>query len=231
MMRKQIPNIITLLNLVSGCIAIAMAFAHNYEAAFWWIVAAAGFDFFDGLSARALGVSSKLGVELDSLADVVSFGVAPASALFVFMGSLETSLPMIAYIPYVVFLIPAFSAYRLAKFNIDDRQTTSFLGLPTPANGLFWISYTYAAARMVNDVNASVLIYVSIALVVVLSILMVSELPMFSLKLKGFTIRKAIRQIITGVAMIVFIVLWGISGVAMGIVVYIILSLVTSKRV
>lgn len=229
-MRKQIPNIITLLNLVSGCIAIAMAFGHNYQAAFFWIVAAAGFDFFDGLSARALGVSSKLGVELDSLADVVSFGVAPASALFVFLSSISEGMPLGDYLPYLAFIIPAFSAYRLAKFNIDDRQSTSFLGLPTPANGLFWISYTYGAGKLAPTLDTNLIIYTSLALAIVLSILMISELPMFSLKLKGFTLKGAIRQIITGIAMLLFIALWGISGVTMGMVVYILISLLTIKR-
>lgn len=230
MMRKQIPNIVTLLNLVSGCIAITMAFGHHFEAAFWWIVVAAGFDFFDGLTARALGVSSKLGVELDSLADVVSFGVAPASALFVLLNTMHINMPLSAYIPYLAFIIPAFSAYRLAKFNIDDRQTTSFLGLPTPANGLFWISYTYAASKYLGATSQSLFVGTTIILVLALSILMVSELPMFSLKIKGFTIKKAIRQIITGAAIILFVILWGISGVAAGIIVYILISLITIKR-
>lgn len=231
-MKKQIPNIITLLNLFSGCIAIAMAFSHNYEASFIWIVAATGFDFFDGLSARALGVSSKLGVELDSLADVVSFGVAPASALFVMLGNLSTTveLPMGTIIPYIAFIIPAFSAYRLAKFNIDDRQTTSFLGLPTPANGLFWSSFTYGAVQLTPKTDNSLFVSATAILVIVFSVLMVSELPMFSLKLKGFSLKSAIRQIITAIAMIVFIIIWGISGVAIGMVVYILISMLTIKR-
>lgn len=231
-MKRQIPNIITLLNLFSGCIAIVMAFGGNYQAAFFWIVAAAGFDFLDGLAARALGVSSKLGIELDSLADVVSFGVAPAVALFAVLSSTTQSIgmPMGDIIPYIAFLIPAFSAYRLAKFNIDDRQSTSFLGLPTPANGLFWISYTYGSTQILNTSESTLFVIVSIVLVLLLSMLMVSELPMFSLKLKGISLIKAMRQIVTAVAMIIFIVIWGISGVALGIVVYILISLFTIKR-
>lgn len=209
-----------------------MAFGGNYQAAFFWIVAAAGFDFLDGLAARALGVSSKLGIELDSLADVVSFGVAPAVALFAVLSSTTQSIgmPMGDIIPYIAFLIPAFSAYRLAKFNIDDRQSTSFLGLPTPANGLFWISYTYGSTQILNTSESTLFVIVSIVLVLLLSMLMVSELPMFSLKLKGISLIKAMRQIVTAVAMIIFIVIWGISGVALGIVVYILISLFTIKR-
>ncbi len=209
-----------------------MAFGGNYQAAFFWIVAAAGFDFLDGLAARALGVSSKLGIELDSLADVVSFGVAPAVALFAVLSSTTQSIgmPMGDIIPYIAFLIPTFSAYRLAKFNIDDRQSTSFLGLPTPANGLFWISYTYGSTQILNTSESTLFVVVSIVLVLLLSMLMVSELPMFSLKLKGISLIKAMRQIVTAVAMIIFIVIWGISGVALGIVVYILISLFTIKR-
>lgn len=231
-MKKQIPNIITLLNLFSGCIAIVMAFNHDYQSAFLWIVIAAIFDFFDGFIARKLGTSSKLGIELDSLSDVVSFGVAPASALFVMLSTLTNNNVTIlgSFIPYISFLIPVFSAYRLAKFNIDDRQTTSFLGLPTPANGLFWISYTYGVSKMHLDLAPALIISVSIVLIISLSILMISELPMFSLKLKEFTFKSAFRQIITILFVIVFVSLWGISGVSLGIIVYILLSLLTIKR-
>ncbi len=230
-MKRQIPNIVTLLNLLSGCIAITMAFAQNYEATFYWIIVAAGFDFFDGLSARLLNVSSKLGVELDSLADVVSFGVAPAMALYMMLQSIVGNNAFEYYIPFSAFLIPIFSAYRLAKFNIDDRQSTSFLGLPTPANGLFWISYTYALSNLKLEIDTSIIIYISVALVISLSALMISEIPMFSLKIKEFTIRKSLRQIITTVLTITFVAIWGISGVALGIISYILISLCSIKRV
>jgi len=146
-MIKQIPNIITLLNLLSGCIAITMAFIGNFGSVIIWILIAAIFDFLDGMTARLLKAYSTLGKQLDSLADVVSFGVAPAAALFVIIRdyiTLPSFLdPISFYVPYIAFIIPMFAAYRLAKFNIDERQTTSFLGLPTPANGLFWIAYCY----------------------------------------------------------------------------------------
>lgn len=231
-MKRQIPNIITLLNLFSGCIAIAMAFSGNLQAAFIWIVAAAGFDFFDGFAARLLGVSSKLGVELDSLADVVSFGVAPAAALFVVMNNItaDTNITLSHVIPYTAFVIPTFSAYRLAKFNIDTRQTSSFLGLPTPANGLFWISYAYGLSNWNIVGNEGLYMIITIALILILSILMISEIPMFSLKIKGATIKSAYRQIITGIIIIAFSAIWGISGIAGGIVFYILISILTIKR-
>mgnify|MGYP000981582205 FL=1 len=151
-MKKHIPNILTLLNLFSGCIAIIMAFKNDFEGVVIWVAIAALFDFFDGMAARILKAYSPLGKELDSLADVVSFGVAPAAALYILMNNyfLLNGLPLIVshYAPYLAFLIPMFAAYRLAKFNIDERQTTSFFGLPTPANGLFWISYCYGLHKL-----------------------------------------------------------------------------------
>ena len=138
--KKHIPNTITCCNLVSGCIATSFAFGGNPEMALLWIIIGAVFDFFDGMSARLLHVSSPIGKELDSLADDVTFGVAPAtivfSQLFVmeYPGFLE---PLRPWLPYAAFIIAAFSALRLAKFNLDERQTTSFIGVPTPANALF----------------------------------------------------------------------------------------------
>jgi CDP-diacylglycerol--serine O-phosphatidyltransferase len=156
-MRKHVPNILTLLNLFSGCIAITMAFKSNFEGVVIWVAIAALFDFLDGMAARILKTFSPLGKELDSLADVVSFGVAPATALFILMNNhflLYVSPHTISHFaPYLSFIIPMFAAYRLAKFNIDERQSTTFFGLPTPANGLFWISYCYGLHKLtpLND--------------------------------------------------------------------------------
>ncbi len=231
-MKKQIPNIITLLNLFSGCIAIVMAFQGNFPAVVIWVILAATFDFFDGWAARLLGVSSKIGVELDSLADIVSFGVAPASAAFMLLRDF-TLFPLFLsqpepVIPYLAFLIPVFSAYRLAKFNIDDRQTTSFLGLPTPANGLFWVSYAYGThpAAAVNGFY----FYLTVAFIPVLSILMISEIPMFSLKIKNLKIRGNERQLLLVAVMVAFVLLWGITGIAWGILAYIVISIATMRK-
>ncbi len=207
-MKKQIPNIITLLNLFSGCIAIVMAFKGNFPAAVIWIMLAAAFDFCDGLAARSLGVSSKMGVELDSLADVVSFGVAPASAVFILLQDF-TFFP---------------SAYRLAKFNIDDRQTTSFLGLPTPANGLFWITYVYGTHLQAG--TNGFYFYLTIGFILALSLLMISEIPMFSLKIKSLKLKGNEKQLLLIVLMIAFVSLWGILGVAWGVLAYIVLSVI-----
>lgn len=231
-MKKQIPNIITLLNLFSGCVTAAMAFSGNFLAAVIWVVVAALFDFFDGFVARKLGVSSPMGVELDSLADVVSFGFAPSAAVFKLLSEFtfypSFLLPAKSVLPYLAFLIPLFSAYRLAKFNIDERQTTSFLGLPTPANGLFWISYAYGLHSAAHT-HAGYL-FLTLALVVLLSLLMISEMPMFSLKIKKMGLRGNEKQLLLVVLMLAFVLLWGGMGIALGILVYILLSAATVKR-
>lgn len=141
-MKKHIPNSITCCNLISGCIATAFAFGGNIEMALLWIIIGAVFDFFDGMTARLLHVSSPIGKELDSLADDVTFGVAPSTIIFsqlqvmVYPTMLE---PLRDYLPFVAYIMAAFSALRLAKFNLDERQALGFIGLPTPANALFWV--------------------------------------------------------------------------------------------
>lgn len=231
-MRKQIPNIITLLNLLAGCIAITMAFQADFKAVVVWVIVAALFDFLDGTAARLLKAYSPIGKELDSLADVVSFGVAPAVAVFMLLrdflpipGVLQ---PLSFYLPYTAFLIPVFSAYRLAKFNLDERQTTSFLGLPTPANALFWISYCYGVELLTP--SPLPLFTVTLFFILSLSLLMISEVPMFSLKIKKMSLKGNGRQALLVLLMIVFVVLWGIMGIAAGILAYIALSVITRSR-
>lgn len=229
-MRQQIPNIITLLNLLSGCIAITMAFQGIFEGVVLWVVIAALFDFLDGMAARLLKAYSNIGKELDSLADVVSFGVAPAVTVFILLRDHLTSpaalngVPQL--IPYLAFLIPLFSAFRLAKFNLDERQSSSFLGLPTPANALFWISYCYGIDR--SAPQESTFLYLTLALIVILSLLMVSEIPMFSLKIKSWHLKENGRQLTLIVLSAVFIAVWGITGIAWSVLTYIALSLLTA---
>ncbi len=229
-MRKQIPNLITLLNLLSGCIAIVMAFEGNYTAVVLWVGAAALFDFLDGMAARLLKAYSTIGRELDSLADVVSFGVAPAFSVFLL---LRDHLPpttalgsAMQLIPYLAFLIPLFSAYRLAKFNLDERQTSSFLGLPTPANALFWISYSHGMDRLTPD--AGMLLILTPLLILLLSLLMVSELPMSSLKIKSLQLKENRQQFTLLLFSVALIAVWGISGIALSVVAYIVLSLLSA---
>lgn len=182
--KKHIPNTITCCNLVSGCIATTFAFAGNPKMAMFWIIMGAVFDFFDGMVARLLKVSSPIGKELDSLADDVTFGVAPSAIVFSELFTLQYPVlqGLQTYIPYCAFLIAAFSALRLAKFNLDDRQTTSFIGLPTPANALFWGSFIIGGHTFIESFRWGVpLILIMICLS---CYLLVAEFPMFALKFK-----------------------------------------------
>lgn len=185
--KKHIPNTITCCNLVSGCIATTFAFAGNPKMAMFWIIMGAVFDFFDGMVARLLKVSSPIGKELDSLADDVTFGVAPSAIVFSELFTLQYPVlqGLQTYIPYCAFLIAAFSALRLAKFNLDNRQTTSFIGLPTPANALFWGSFIIGGHTFIESFRWGVpLILIMICLS---CYLLVAEFPMFALKFKKWS--------------------------------------------
>lgn len=231
-MKKHIPNTITSLNLFSGCIAITMAFEGAFIWVVFWVIIAAIFDFFDGMAARVLNAYSNIGKDLDSLADVVSFGVAPAVAVFIllrdFTNYSELFTHIQAYIPYIAFIIPVFSALRLAKFNNDERQTSSFLGLATPANALFWISYVYGVQNI--SIASSSLWILTLVLIVTLSLLMVSEVPMFSFKLNNFKIKGNEKPIVLIICAIILLSLWEIVGLALSILVYIALSLIPENR-
>ncbi len=179
------PNTLTCCNLVSGCIATCFAFFHSPDLALIWIIVGAVFDFFDGMSARALHISSPIGKELDSLADDITFGVAPSTVIFSQL--LVMDYPSVlgsfsSYIPFVAYIMAAFSALRLAKFNLDERQRMGFIGLPTPANALFWGSLILSMQDWFNSLAAGSLLI--IVMMLVSSWLLISEIPMFALKFK-----------------------------------------------
>lgn len=181
--KKHIPNAITCGNLVSGCIGISLCYDDKLVLGAIMILVGATFDFFDGFAARMLKVSSPMGKELDSLADMVTFGVLPAVILFKL---LQMTNPSWEYLPYFAFIIAAFSAIRLANFNIDERQSDGFIGVPTPANALLvgslpLILYTYPEYQdyIVNQ-------YLLIGIVIVMSYLLNAEIPLVSLKFKNF---------------------------------------------
>ena len=229
--KKYIPNTITCCNLLSGCVAAVYAFLGVYPLAFAFIIAGAVFDFFDGLSARALKVSSSIGKELDSLADVITFGFAPATMVFSWLRECaDAHLDMlIAFaMPFVAFLLVAFSALRLAKFNVDERQTSSFIGLPTPANALFWGALVIGSHdAIVGQPYGWVLV---LGLVLLFSWLLVAEIPMFSLKFKNLSWKcNRIVYIFLLVSLVLLIVL-GLNGLSAVIGWYIILSILTQKR-
>lgn len=168
-----------------GCIATVFALHGRPEMALLFIILGAVFDFFDGMSARLLHVSSEIGKELDSLADDITFGVAPSSIVFWTLSVIDYPSviePLRPVLPYFAFVISAFSALRLAKFNLDTRQTTSFIGLPTPANALFWGSLIVGFSSAIECCTYSLpLLLIGI---VVSSWLLVAEIPMFALKFK-----------------------------------------------
>lgn len=231
-MKKHIPNILTSMNVLSGSIASVMAFEGNYLWVVIWIIIAAICDFFDGFSARMLKAYSPIGKELDSLADMVSFGLAPSLLVFRYLSDSYTlnnfSDSILQYIPYISFMLVIFSALRLAKFNVDERQTTSFIGLNTPANALFWISLCYGLNFNQLGISDSVAFYSVIVLVIIFSLLLTAEIPMFSLKIKSLKFKGNELRYFLIVFMIVVVVLWGILGIAAGIVLYILLSILSS---
>lgn len=223
---RHIPNTVTSLNLFSGCIACVMAFESNYLWAAFFIILGAVFDFFDGMLARVLNAPSPIGKEFDSLADDITFGLAPALIVFSLFKEVhypEFLIGIKEYVPYFAFVIAVFSALRLAKFNIDERQTSSFVGMPTPANALFWASLVVGAHDFLTSPHFNA-IYLML-LVVLFSGLLVSEIPMFALKFKNLTWAANKYRFIFLLVCILLLVFLQIAGFAACIVWYILLSL------
>lgn len=227
LIKNSIPNTITCLNLISGALACIFAFnfgvdfggLKGYEIAFICIGAAAVFDFCDGAAARLLKAYSAMGKELDSLADLVSFGLAPALLVFNVIGfaNNDTFSPW----AFTALIIPVMGALRLARFNIDDRQTTSFIGLPIPAGAIFWIglvSWFMSTGYPGNWVMA--------VLVVGMSLMMVSNMHIFSLKFKNFHLLENIQRYIIIVVVIALVAAFGLTGLMYTILAYIFLSMV-----
>ena len=228
---RHIPNFVTACNLFSGCIAAVMAFQANYEAAILFIILGATFDFFDGMLARLFHVSGPLGKELDSLADDITFGFAPSVIVFSLFKEVQypAFMQCIADIfPYTAFIIAVFSALRLGKFNIDPRQSSSFIGLPTPANALFWGSLVVGGhSFLVSDTFNALYLFI---LVLLMSYLLVAELPTFSLKFKNLSWKDNKISYIFLLVCIPLLVIFRISGFAAIILWYILLSFLTKKK-
>ena len=226
--KYYIPNTITCLNLLCGTLATVLAlnpvmspgYFTAQEWAFILIGLAACFDFWDGFSARLLGAYSPMGKELDSLSDLVSFGIAPAMLV------MSTMLGFSAhpYVALVSLLIVVCGALRLAKFNVDTRQTTSFVGLPIPANAIFWIG----ALGWIN-VHGYPGDVVMCVLVAVVSLLMVSEIKMFSLKFSSWDFKPNVRRYVILLATVLFVITDGLAGLAWTIVLYVLISLLGKK--
>ena len=208
-----IPNIITCFNLLMGCAALISAFRGELKFAFWFIVAGAVFDFLDGLFARLLNQYSPVGKELDSLADMVTFGTAPAVIMW------QLLMPVAgANLALLGFLIAPMSALRLAKFNVDQRQTSEFIGLPTPANAMFIASLVF--------LDFSIPCWVLVAITLFMSWLLVSEVPMFSLKFKGFGFAQNKLRYLFLLFVAVTVSLFGVGAVAFVLIAYILVSII-----
>lgn len=225
-MKKLIPNAITLLNLLCGCVAIVCAFActepaigtaPGYLCAFWFILLAAAADFCDGLAARLLGVYSELGKQLDSLSDLVSFGVAPAMVLLNMMRS--AGAPLWACL--CALLIPLCGALRLGRFNIDPGQSRTFSGLPIPGNALFCIGL---ASLIASEGGANLLCVLGCILAV--SLLMVAPVPMYSLKFSSMRPAGNIMRYLLVIITAVCLILWGWTGLFWAIAYYVVSAFV-----
>ena len=223
-MKKHIPNTITCCNLISGCIATYFAFQGDFELALLFIVIGAVFDFFDGMSARLLGVSSPIGKELDSLADDITFGFAPSAIVFSYLCTFHIHL---MFVPFLAFVMAAFSALRLAKFNLDERQALGFIGLPTPANALFWGSLVLGLQQQGTYFES--MEWVIIAGTFVSSYLLVSEIPMFALKFKHWGFKGNEVKYLFLLSCIPMLILLGVSSFAAIIAWYVLLSALTNK--
>ena len=224
-MKKHIPNTITCCNLISGCIATYYAFLGDFTLALLFIIIGAVFDFFDGMSARLLGVSSPIGKELDSLADDITFGFAPSAIVFSYLCTFHIHLP---FVPFLAFIMAAFSALRLAKFNLDERQALGFIGLPTPANALFWGSLICGLQE--HGLVFDGLEWVILVGTFISSYLLIAEIPMFALKFKHWGWKGNEIKYIFVVSCIPLLLILGISGFAAIIAWYVVLSVVANKR-
>ncbi len=227
--KKQVPNTITLLNLFCGCIAMVFALKNDFEMAFYFVSLGIFLDFFDGFFARLFQVSSPLGLQLDSLADMVTSGVVPGIVMYQMMGS-SSGFPKLDWIvepfPFIGFLITLGSCYRLANFNIDTRQTDSFIGLPTPANALFILSLPLVLRDLdsffVLELLTNPFVLIGITL---LSVYMLNaEIPLFSLKIKQMSLKKNALQFSFLLSSLVLLVVFQYAGIPLVIVLYVLLS-------
>lgn len=227
-MKKHIPNFITLLNLFSGCIALVFAMQGDFLNAFIFVSLGIFFDFFDGFFARILKVQSPLGVQLDSLADMVTSGVVPGFVMFKMLSEYSVN----EFLPYFGFIITLGSCMRLAKFNIDTRQTDSFIGLPTPANALFILSLPlvilHTEFSWVIDLLTNV--WVLFAISILSTFMLNAELPLFSLKIKNFSFAKYKLQIFFLVLSLVLLIGFKFLGVPLIILSYVLLSFLFKEK-
>lgn len=237
--KKQIPNLITFLNLICGLLALIHAFNGNYNEAFSLVCLGIFFDFWDGFFARIFNAQSPLGVQLDSLADMVTSGVVPGVVMYKMLSDIQENqdiynlTPETFYmgaVPYIGFVITIASCYRLAKFNIDDRQTDSFIGLPTPANALLIMSIPMILFanqyQWLSDLLSNPYFLVGISFLS--AYLLNAEIPLFSLKVKYFSWEKNKLQVIFLAISAVLLLLFHFLAIPIIILFYVILSVLNN---
>lgn len=236
-MKKNIPNYITLLNLLCGIFSIVSIYNGSVQWSVYFIAFAAMFDFMDGAVARIFKLQSELGKQLDSLADMVSFGLAPGF-IMLFLLRISEPLPKVFFngnnlVPYLGFLIPLFSAWRLAKFNIDTRQEEQFIGIPTPASALMIVSLalinqnSLSSTTWMSELTGNS--YFLISATIILSILLVAEIPLLSLKFKNLGWKGNQKRYILIILSIALIATFQISAIPLIFLSYIIVSLIFKK--
>ena len=226
--KAQIPNLFTMLNLFCGCVALVMAIDLKFDMAFYFVCLGIFFDFFDGFFARKFGVAGPLGVQLDSLADMVTSGVVPGFVMLCLLSNKNYST--FNYLPYVGFIITLGACYRLAKFNIDERQSDSFIGLPTPANALFITSLPLIIVNFTDTIVAEYLCnnWVLLTITFLSTYIMNAEIPLFSLKIKDFSFAKYKLQIFFLAISVLMLIFLQILAVPLIIIVYVLLSVINN---
>ena len=237
--KKHIPNTITLLNLLAGLLALIHAFNGNYNEAFSLVCLGIFFDFWDGFFARIWKVQSPIGLQLDSLADMVTSGVVPGLVMYKMLGDIQENQYQynltedtyyMGVVPYLGFLITLASCYRLAKFNVDTRQTDSFIGLPTPANALLIMSIPMIQFHSEFDWLVDFLSnpYVLVGITALSAYLLNAEIPLFSLKVKSFSWEKYKMQVVFLILSVILIVLLEFIAIPIIILLYVLLSVVNN---
>ena len=222
--KKHVPNIITLLNLFCGCIALVSIAKGDFYGGFIFVCLGIFLDFFDGFFARLFRVSSPLGLQLDSLADVVTSGVVPGYVMYSMFAMMTDNV----YVPFIGFVITLGACFRLANFNIDERQTDSFIGLPTPANALFFLSLPLIPKSMLV-----IELFTNLWFLIVISLLsayiMNAEIPLFSLKIKKLNFKDNMLPMVFLFLSVLLLLFFQFSGIPLVILMYILLSIINNK--
>jgi CDP-diacylglycerol--serine O-phosphatidyltransferase len=234
--KALVPNFFTMLNLFCGCVALVFVAELNYTMAFYMVCLGIFADFFDGFFARKFNVAGPLGVQLDSLADMITCGFVPGYVIYQMLlrieiiSTLEYSEDFFRFLPYLGFVITLGSCYRLAKFNIDTRQSDSFIGLPTPANALFFTSLPLLVYANQNGFLTEILMnkWVLIVLVFISAYVMNAEIPLFSLKIKNFSFAKYKLQIFFLILCVLMLIFLQITAVPLIILLYVVLSVINN---